>query len=308
MKKFIMLLLVVFSFSLMTGCAGNPGTAAESDSGKISVVTSFYPMYDFAVKVAGEHAVVTNLTPAGIEPHDWEPSSTDMITLEKADVFIYNGSGMEHWVDPVLSSLENKDLIVVEASKAISLLTSSEASADNTDSFDPHVWLDPQMAKLEMHAILAALIAADPEHTESFQASYDKYALDFDALDVEFNSALSAVPQKNIVVAHNAFAYLCNAYGLTQVPIEGLAADSEPDAARMSEIIDFVSKNNVKVIFFEELVSPKVAKSIAQETGSSTAVLNPLEGISDENQAAGEDYFSVMRTNLKTLVDSLTIK
>ena len=299
MRKFTVLFLLLFSFSLLSGCAG--GSGGQVSPGQLSVVTSFYPMYDFASKVAGDKAVVTNLTPAGVEPHDWEPSSADMITLEKADVFIYNGAGMEHWVDAVLTSLQNKDLIVVEASIDAPLLT-ADGKTNAAASYDPHVWLDPQIAKIEMLTILNSLKKAAPENAGYFQANYDKYAAEFDKLDGEFSSALASVTQKNIVVAHNAFAYLCNAYGLTQVPIEGLSADSEPDAARMGEIIDFVNKNKVKVIFFEELVSPKVSEAIAKETGTRTAVLNPLEGISEKDQAAGEDYFSVMRTNLKTIV------
>lgn len=301
MKKWICLLSAFLCFSILAGC----GTASGNTSGgRISVVTSFYPMYDFATKIGGEKVSVVNLTPAGTEPHDWEPSSTDMVTLEKADIFIYNGAGMEHWVDSVLSSLSNKDLITVEAAKGITLLKSS--GADQSESYDPHVWLDPQNAKIQMQTILDAFIQADPANKEYYKANFDKYAGELDKLDEEFTAALSGLPQKNIVVAHDAFGYLCNAYGLTQVPIEGLSADSEPDAARMSEIIDFVKANDVKVIFFEELVSPKVAKAIAEETGSTTAVLNPLEGITEEQQAAGEDYFSVMRANLTALVDALS--
>ena len=307
MRKIILPLIILLSLSLFTGCTGSTGNSANQDSsGKLSVVTSFYPMYDFASKVGGDKVSVTNLTPAGVEPHDWEPSSSDMIRLENAQVFIYNGSGMEHWVDSVLSALENKKLLVVEASAGAPFLTVSGSADAANASVDPHVWLDPQIAKIEMKAILDAFKTADPENAVYFQANYDKYALEFDKLDAEFTSALAKVPRKNIVVAHNAFGYLCNAYGLTQVPIEGLSADSEPDAARMSEIIDFVSKNNVKVIFFEELVSPKVAETIAAETGSTTAVLNPLEGLSEADQAAGKDYFSVMRENLKTLTAALS--
>ena len=304
MKKPAILFAVILSFSLLAGCAG--GAVPQASADKLSVVTSFYPMYDFASKVGGDKVSVTNLTPAGVEPHDWEPSSADMITLEKAGVFIYNGAGMEHWVDSVLSSLGNKDLIVVEASSNAPFLDVAAGSNAADASVDPHVWLDPEIAKIEMKNMLDAFKTADPANADYFQANYDKYALEFDTLDAEFTSALAQVPQKNIVVAHNAFGYLCNAYGLTQVPIEGLSADSEPDAARMSEIISFVTANHVKVIFFEELVSPKVAEAIARETGTTTAVLNPLEGISEADQAAGQDYFSVMRENLSTLVASLS--
>lgn len=302
MKKSVWVLSALLSVSLLTGCAGTGSGQKSSD--KLSVTASFYPLYDFAVKLGGDKADVTNLTPSGVEPHDWEPSSNDMITLENADILVYNGSGMESWTDSALSALNNKDLIVVEASKGLSDLTSANEEGSGT-SADPHVWLDPECAKAEMKAILDAYIKADPENEAYYQANYDKYAAEFDQLDKEFSDTLSGLSQKNIVVAHEAFGYLCRAYGLTQMPIEGLSADSEPSSSRMSEIIDFVRENNVKVIFFEELVSPKVAEAIAKETGSRTAVLNPLEGITAEQQKAGEDYFSLMRQNLATLASSL---
>ena len=145
MKKFVLGLAVLFSFSLLAGCTGTTAGAASSD--KLSVITSFYPMYDFACKVGGDKVSVTNLTPSGVEPHDWEPASSDMIMLEKADVFIYNGAGFEHWVDSVLSSLENKELIVVEASAEAPFLDVSAAAGEESASVDPHVWLDPEIAK-----------------------------------------------------------------------------------------------------------------------------------------------------------------
>lgn len=302
MKKSILMLSAILSVSLLAGCAGTGSD--KKDKSKLSVTTSFYPLYDFSVKLGGDKATVTNLTPSGVEPHDWEPSSNDMITLENADILVYNGSGMESWTDSALSALNNSDLIVVEASRGLSDLTAADEDGSGT-SADPHVWLDPEYAKAQMKAILDAYIKADPENESYYQANYDKYAAEFDLLDSEFEEALSGLTQKNIVVAHDAFGYLCRAYGLTQMPIEGLSADSEPSSARMSEIIDFVRKNNVKVIFFEELVSPKVAEVIAKETGTVTAVLNPLEGITSDQQIAGEDYFSIMRENLATLITSL---
>jgi len=303
MRRLTSIVALFVFLSALAGCDGS--VSGQQADGKISIVTSFYTMYDFACKIGGDQVYVVNLTPAGVEPHDWEPSPTDIVLLEKADVFVYNGAGMETWVDSVLPSLGNKKLTVVEASSGISLLNSSGNSSANA-SDDPHVWLDPELAKMEMHMILDALTAKDPDHADEYAANYAKYADELDQLDEEFSSALAIVPQRNIVVAHEAFGYLCSAYDLIQIPIEGLAADSEPDAARMGEIIDFVRENNVKVIFFEELVSPKVAKAIADEAGCMTAVLNPLEGLSNKDQAAGEDYFSVMRTNLDTLVQALT--
>ena len=258
-------------------------------NGKVQVVASFYMMYDLAKKIGGDQVEVKNLVPAGTEPHEWEPGARDVASLEDADVFVYNGAEMEHWTDTILNTLDNKELVVAEASKGVKLTGS-----------DPHVWLAPLNAKKEMENIKDALIKADPNNQSYYEANYTEYAAKFDQLDQEYRDTISGLTNKNIVVAHEAFGYLCDAYGLKQVGIEGLSPDSEPDPAKMAEVIDFVRENHVKVIFFEELVSPKVAETIAYETGASAEMLNPLEGLGDEELAAGEDYFSVMESNLES--------
>lgn len=300
------------SLSLLTGCGTQPADTAAGD-GRLRVLTSFYPMYDFACKIGGDCIDVTNMVPSGTEPHDWEPSTNDLKSLEKADVFIYNGADMEPWADDLLVS-RSDTLRVVEASENVELRTTDgehEHAHEHEDAdhhhgdFDPHVWLDPENAKIEMEAIRDALCAADPENSTVFQSNYEKYAAELDALDAEFREKLAPLPNRTIVVAHEAFGYLCDAYGLTQVGIEGLSPDSEPDPGRMAEVIDFVREHSISTIFFEELVSPKVAEAIASETGAQAKMLSPLEGLSDEQAAAGADYFSVMHDNLAALMEAL---
>lgn len=300
------------SLSLLTGCGTQPADTAAGD-GRLRVLTSFYPMYDFACKIGGDCIDVTNMVPSGTEPHDWEPSTNDLKNLEKADVFIYNGADMEPWADDLLVS-RSDTLRVVEASENVELRTTDgehEHAHEHEDAdhhhgdFDPHVWLDPENAKIEMEAIRNALCAADPENSTVFQSNYEKYAAELDALDAEFREKLAPLPNRTIVVAHEAFGYLCDAYGLTQVGIEGLSPDSEPDPGRMAEVIDFVREHSISTIFFEELVSPKVAEAIASETGAQAKMLSPLEGLSDEQAAAGADYFSVMHDNLAALMEAL---
>nr|WP_288632264.1 metal ABC transporter substrate-binding protein [uncultured Blautia sp.] len=298
------------------------GTEDTSSEKKLNVMASFYPMYDFATKVGGDKVEVTNMVPAGTEPHDWEPAATDVKNLEEADVFIYNGAGMEHWTEDVLGALDNKELKVVEASRGLTLLegkeedeeetedssSDSDASDESTDSeitYDPHVWLNPLNAKAEMENIKNAFVEADPDNKDYYEQNYETYAEKFDQLDKEYKDGLADTKSKDLITSHEAFEYLCQAYGLNQVGIEGLSPDSEPDASRMNEIIKFAKENNVKTIFFEELVSPKVSETIADEIGAKTAVLNPLEGLTDDEISAGEDYFSVMESNLKTIEDAL---
>ena len=311
------LLLVVLPLS---GCGESRAPSVkegELEGNKLSAYTSFYTMYDFTSKIAGDKATVTNLVPTGTEPHDWEPSAVDITGLETADIFIYNGAGMEHWVQDVLASLQNKDLISVETSNGITLLEGhghedeeeeeheDEDEDHEEEEWDPHVWLSPLNAKKQMEAIKDAFVRADPENKAYYEANYTKYAAEFDTLDKEFKDTLSPLPNKDIIVAHQAFGYLCSAYGLNQVPVEGLSPDSEPAPARVAEIIQFAKEHEIKVIFFEELVSSKVADTIADAIGAKTGVLSPLEGLSDEQLQNGADYFSVMRENLSALKEAL---
>lgn len=297
-------LAAMLALGALNGCA--------EEKGGLSVVASFYPMADFARKVGGERVEVYTLVPAGAEPHDWEPSPADIVRLEKAQVFVYSGAGMEHWAEDVVSSLGNKSLVVVEASRGIALHADAdhedEAEADGSDTGDgdPHVWLDPENAKAQMAVIRDGLIQADPDGKGVYDANYEKYALELDALDAEFREGLKDLARRDIVVAHAAYGYLCDAYDLQQVAIEGLSPDSEPSPARVAEIIDFARAHDVRVIFFESLVNPKIAESIAAQVGARTDVLSPLEGLTDDEAAAGEDYFSVMRKNLAALKAALS--
>lgn len=303
-KNIIRILMLLLSLLLfMTGCSNSIG---EADDERLKVYTSFYPMYDFTRKIAGDKVAVYNMVPSATEPHDWEPAASDIVKLEKGDLFVYNGAGMENWVDNVLATLENKDLLVIEASKGIELLDGHDHDDDHDHDhyhgeYDAHVWTDPMNVKIEMENILEGLIQIDPANKEYYQGNYEKYSEELDRLDEEFRSTISNLPNKDIVVSHMAFSYMSHAYGLNQIAINGLSPDSEPGGARMAEISDLVNKNNIRVIFFEELVSSKIAQAIANETGAEVEVLNPLEGLSDEEVQNGDDYFSVMRKNLEAL-------
>ncbi|WRS27248.1 metal ABC transporter substrate-binding protein [Oscillospiraceae bacterium MB08-C2-2] len=304
LKRFLSILAAGLVFLTGVGCKGADQPPEQSD--KLSVCVSFYPMYDFAAKIGGEHVSLTNLVPAGTEPHDWEPRPADIAALEKADVFIYNGAGMEHWVDGVLDALSTEKLVIVETSHGLTQATEqkdehSDEEEDDHGGLDPHVWLDPVLVKEQAVAIRDAFVKADPEHQADYESNYQTFVGQLDELDQEFRKTLEPLPGKDIVVAHAAFGYLCRRYGLNQVAAEGFSPDSEPGPAQLSKLISYAREHQIRVIFFEELTSPKVAEVIAREIGAETAVLNPLEGLTPEQEAAGEDYFSVMRRNLEAL-------
>lgn len=295
----------------ITGLNGQARQEENADSveGKLRVMASFYTMADFAEKIGGDRADITCMVPAGTEPHDWEPSTTDITGLERADVFIYNGAGMEHWAEDVTESLENKELLVVEASQGVKLHAEEEhdheGHSHSHGGYDPHVWLDPHNAKLEMENIKNAFVQADPDNGAYYEANYDKWAKEAEGLDRKYREALADFAGRQVVTAHEAYGYLCSAYGLEQVGIDGLSPDQEPNPKRMADIIDFVRENQIRAVFFEELSGSKTAETVAAETGIRLLALSPLEGLSGEELEAGEDYFSVMEKNLEQLLLSL---
>ncbi len=236
----------------------------------------------------------------------------DIVSLEKSDLFIFSGAGMEPWTDKILEALQSDHIVIVEAAKGLDLLEGEEDEEHEDEEndeeehhFDPHVWLNPMLAKKQLEAIKNGLVAADPDNSTYYENNYNTYASKLDTLDSEFKKSLDPLTNRDIIVAHAAYGYICDAYNLNQIAIEGLYADAEPSPSRMAEIIDFANENEVKVIFFEELVSPKVAETIAQEVGAQTAVLNPLEGLTDEDLKAGKDYFIVMKENLAAIIQAL---
>jgi len=315
---------IVLLFGLFNACAFSPmshgnintdnsgayNVSASGESGSLVVYTSFFTMKDFASKIGGDKIKLYNIIPMGADPHDWEQTPSMISSLEYADVFIFNGAGIEHWVDKVLGTIRNQSLIVVEATAGIDLL---EGSCENHDArvfhmhdSDPHVWLNPMNAKHQMQIIRDAFVQADPNNTDYYNRNFEYYAAELDKLDAEFRDALSGLQNKTIIVSHEAFGYLCDAYGLNQIGIAGLEPNTEPSPARMAQIIELVNLYEINVIFFEELASSRIVDTIARETGARTAVLSSIEGLTDAQVAAGDDYFSVMRQNLQVLKEALS--
>ena len=300
-KKYtaIILMIMIFIIPFITACGNEGGEKSLfQDENKISIVTTIYPVYDFTCNIAGDHAEVINLVPAGTEPHDFELSTGDMKLLEQADMFIYNGAGMENFVDKTLAGLSNKELVSVEAATNVKLL-------ENDHITDPHTWLSIENAKKECEAIKDSLIMIDPDNAKDYEDNFKEYCNELDELITEYEDGLKDRKKDLIVVAHEAFGYMCDEFNLTQQGIEGITADAEPDSSRMKELIDICRDNEVKIVFFEELVSPKVAETIASEAGAETMVLNPIEGLTAEQEQQGLDYIGIMRSNLEALKKAL---
>lgn len=341
MKKIFVILLAL----LFTACskpAANNEAKNEESNGKLNVYASVYPIYDFTKKIGGDKINLSMLTKPGEEPHHYEPSSDDIKNLSKADLFIYNGAGLESFTDKIIES--NPDLKTCQASEGVDLIKAThdhdhdhDCCQNNDDAdhnhnhenennhnheakenhssheeehhhgmYDPHTWLSIKNAKIEMENIKNKLSEIDPDNASYYQKNFDKYAKMCDDLDKEYSQKISVLPNRVMVVSHQAFGYLCGDYGLSQVPIKNISNEDEPDAQTMAQIIDYIKKNNIKYICVEEMTSTKIADTIKAETGAQIKVLSPVETLTQEQMDKGEDYFSIMENNLKILEEVLS--
>jgi zinc transport system substrate-binding protein len=249
----------------------------------LKVTTSFYPLAYLVDQIGGEYVNTTILTPAGTEPHDFEPNAQDMARLESQDIIFLNGGGVEGYGE----ELRTKALFV------------GESVMNNTR--DPHVWLDPVLYLKEAEIVAKELIKKDPQHEREFTVQSEKLKTELNILNNEFRQGLANCKHKNIITSHNAFGYLAKRYGFNQLSLSGLSPEQEPSSQTLAHIATFAKKNNIKYVFFEELVSPAIAETIAREVGAKTLVLNPIEGLTKKDENEGKTYMSIQRENLKNL-------
>lgn len=302
MKKISLLLAGLLSIFLVA-CSNQ-----KNADGKLNIVTTFYPVYEFTKQVAGDEASVELLIGAGTEPHDYEPSAKAVATIQDADAFVYENENMETWVPDLLKTLKNKEEKVIKATGNMLLLPGGEEEEDHDHGeeghhheYDPHVWLSPKRAIKMVEHIRDSLSKAYPDKKATFEKNAAAYVKKLEALDKEFEDGLANAKQKSFVTQHAAFNYLALDYGLKQVPISGLSPDSEPSASRLAELTEYIKKNKIKYIYFEENASQALASTLAKETGVELDVLNPLESLTEEQTKDGADYISIMQANLKAL-------
>jgi zinc transport system substrate-binding protein len=305
-KKYISILILVLAVVgvvlIVTHAKKNESITEE---GKISVSTSFYPLYYLATEIGGDKAVVSNITPAGAEPHDFEPTPGDIARIENSKLLILQGASLEAWGTDVKKNIDMNHTMVITVGED---LMTQKVVEEGESITDPHTWLSPKLASAMADKILAGFIAVDPTNAAYYETNGAKLKAELTALDMEYKKGLASCASRDIVTSHAAFGYLASAYGLNQVAISGVSPDAEPSPKELAEVADFVKKNGVKYIFFESLVSPKLSETIARETGAETMVLDPIEGIAPEDLAKGVDYMAVMRSNLHNLETVLECK
>jgi zinc transport system substrate-binding protein len=284
---FVLLILAALGFFIFQNKPRQTAT-----SGKLQVSTSFYPMYFLASQIGGDRAQVYNITPAGAEPHEYEPTAQDIARIETSNILILNGSSLETWGQKIKDDVQNKNVKVVIV-------------GDKLATKDPHIWLDPLLFKQEAAKVEKTFVEADPANASFYQNNASQLETKLDNLNAQFEQGLKSCKKSDFVTSHAAFSYLAKRYNLKQIAIAGLSPEEDPSTKRLTQIADIVKQQNIKVIFFESLVSPKLAETIANETGAKTSVLDPIEGITDKQLNAGQNYFTVMQTNLKNLQSAL---
>lgn len=276
------------------------GTKETDD--RMTVATSIYPLYFVASEIAGPDARVINLTPPGAEPHDYELTPGDISTVTQSELLIINGAGLEHWGKDLNELLKGTPAEVLSIADSLPTRTMDH---DGEKVLDPHFWLSPLLMKEMARSVTDAFVRVDPEHAEAYRARGIALDNELSVLHEEYRSTLSSCAKKELVSSHNAFGYLGVEYGLATLPIAGISPEAEPSPRQMAEIATLVRERGVNAIFFEALVSPRLAETLAEETGVRTLMLDPLEGLNEDKVEVGANYLSVMRENLANLKDAL---
>lgn len=278
--------------ALLGACTGgSPG-----DEGKLDVVAAFYPLAEAARQAGGSHVTVHDLTPPGVEPHDLELKPSDIALIRGADLILYVGRGFQPALEEAVKTSPNK-------AAAIDLLEGLplRAGTDEREPSDPHVWLDPTLMARIVAKVALELGERAPENRAAFEENAPAYVGYLDELDRSYSDGLRTCAHRDLVTTHAAFGYLTARYGLAQIPISGLTPESEPSPKRLEAVAKLAKDRGVTTIFFETLVDPRVASAVARLVGATTAVLNPIEGLTEAQRAARDDYLTLMRANLAAL-------
>ena len=320
-KRLFAVLLALTLAAGLCGCADRQ----RAEDGRLQVVCSVFPYYDFARQIGGDDVDVTLLVAAGKETHSFEPTPLDVITLSQADVFLYNGGESEAWVDDILSAAGENIAVTLPLMPQVSALAEEwaegmEGAHDEHDhdhdhethdsddiEYDEHVWTSPVLAKALCQAICDALCQADPAHREGYQARLTDYLAQLDGLDAAFREVVEAGHRRLLVFGDRfPLLYFCKEYGLDyRAAFHGCASDTEPSLATLKYLIDKVEDEEIPVVYTIELSSRKVADAIAETTGAKVLTFHSCQTGSRTEFDGGATYLSLMEQNVEALREGL---
>lgn len=318
MKKIIVLFVVALLAILLIFARNREKISvrlAGPTDGKISVVTTSFPVYDFARAIAGDRAQITLLLPPGVESHSFEPAPADIAAISAARVFFYTSDIMEPWAKKLADGLEKgKRPLLVDSSQGITMTASGEKYEEHDGDEDeheavedPHIWTDPNNAMVMTKNILSALIAVDPTNESYYRENAKKQLAELSALDHDIKKVAATAKRREIVLGgRNAMSYFFKRYGITaRAAFDSCSAGQEPSVRAVVELKELIEKNNVRVIYYEELHEPRVARALAEGTDAKLLLLHSLHNLSKADFDAGETYISLMRQNLENLKEGL---
>lgn len=318
MKKTWIFLLTCIMLTFIVGCTNQTATKKSDD--QLQIMTTLFPQYDFAKQIAGDKAEVTLLLPTGVESHAYEPTPKDMISINNADLLIYTGKNMETWVPKLLTDLDRTKTTVLDLSKNLTLKETHQHAHEteeehakhahdehNHGTIDPHIWTNPVYAQTMVKDILQAMIKKDPKNKAYYTKNAQEYIKQLEKIDTELKEVVANGKRNKIIFAgHFALSYFAKQYGLEYVAAyPNTSSESEPSVKDIANIIETMKIEKIPVVYYEELIEPKIAKSIQEQTGAKMHLLHSLHNISKDEFDQGVSYVSIMKQNIENLKEGL---
>jgi len=315
-RKSILIVTVIIGVLLFGSLFLIGNNVGKSSSEGVLIVTTLYPLYEFSREVGQDKVDVTLLLPPGAEAHTFEPKPSDIKKINNADIFLYIGAGMEPWAHDIIEGSNNLHLSLIDASSKVNLLKSGEHEEHEHEEeehehegeehehgeYDPHIWLDFENDQKIIIAIAESLSEKDPANKDFYMKNANDYNAELGKLHTNYTTSLSNCKQKEFISGgHNAFSYLAHKYNLQTISAFGISPDSEPTPQKIKEIVDLTKEHGIKYIYFEKLVSPKMAETIATEADAKTLILNPGHNLQKEQFEQGITFISLMEENLENL-------
>jgi zinc transport system substrate-binding protein len=303
----VLALAVLVAASFVAIYEFGPFRSSSSSNGQgnmLNVLATFYPIYDFTKNVGGDKVSLTLLVPETVDVHDFDPAPSSIQQVAGADLLIYNGAGLEPWIPQVVSAANNPKLVVVDTSQGITLLPVPPQFEKENRTVDSHIWLDPVLAKQQVNNILQGLIKVDPADQQYFTANAQNYEAKLDYLNSQIINATTNVKTRYFVTFHEAFAYFAKEYNLTQIPIAG-PFEEEPTTSDIQNVIEAIHQYHLRYVGYESLENPAISQAISDETNATLILMNPIEGLTEQDQVAGKTYLILMQEDLANIVLAL---
>lgn len=287
---------------------------SNKDNNKLVVYTSMYPLQDFVQKVGGNKVTAKSIVPAGVDAHDYQgPSAKLVAQMEEADLILVIGAGMESWLDSLSSNSRIQQKLLITSSRATLLDRNGHSHNDEESEheeddhghshgqYDPHVWLSVTNAKIMVEDIKNKLSEIDPQNFSYYQRRYNEYILSLNGLSLQYDAVLQSVSKTSFVVSHRAFGYIAEEYGLTQISLTSIMSTGDVSGSSIQNAINYISNNNIKVIFYTSNEDPQIVNSIAEQTKIISDSLSAIELLTKEETTLGYDYVGLMYKNLAAL-------